>query len=341
MNTSSVEYLIKNRGNNFNLIRLVAAVAVIYGHTFAITGHGPIDIFLQYVGFKFIGGVAVDVFFIISGFFITSSFLNSKNIKYFCISRVLRIYPALIVCIFLTVFILGPIFTNDNNYFTNVGTWRYLMVNASGIDTLYDLPGVFDKLVIKGVNGSLWSIAVEIKSYIIILLLGIITILIRKELFNFLFFLLCIISYFEPSIFESIFKYENHRHVVFMFIIGSFIYINKDKFILNPYILLFLLFFAATQHGTENFKFAYMILLPYVVFYIAFLPEFKLFNKLGDYSYGCYLYGWIIQQIVFSINPLISNYEHVIYSVLLSVLMGILSWHLIEKHTLKLKKRFA
>jgi len=59
------------RGNNFNLIRLIAALFVIYGHTAAVTGNGPNDIYLQYVGNKFIGGLAVDIFFIISGFFIS------------------------------------------------------------------------------------------------------------------------------------------------------------------------------------------------------------------------------------------------------------------------------
>lgn len=74
MNTNNIGYFLQNRNNNFNLIRLLASIAVIYGHTTAITGHGPADIFLQYVGFKFIGGVAVDVFLLLVVFLLHQVF---------------------------------------------------------------------------------------------------------------------------------------------------------------------------------------------------------------------------------------------------------------------------
>lgn len=337
---NTIEYYLNKKSNNFNLIRLLAAIAVIYGHTSAITGHGPIDLFLQYVGFKFIGGVAVDVFFVISGFFITSSFINAKNYKYFLASRILRIYPALIVCILLTVFIVGPLFTESTEYFTNKQTWEYLYLNSSAYSTVYHLPGVFTNLFDRGVNGSLWSIAVEVKLYIIVFIFGFFRILKNKYLFNSLFFIIIIISYFNPTFFEFILKYENHRHVALMFLIGSFIYMNKESLILNPYILLFLCFFSVTQHGTDNFVYAYMLLLPYLVFYIGFSNEIKLFNKIGDYSYGVYLYGWLVQQIVIYFLPLSSNTNHAIISIFFSLSIGIFSWHLIEQRLLKLKERF-
>ena len=72
-------------------MRLIAALAVIYGHASAVTGKGPADIFLQWVGYKFIGGVAVDVFFVISGYLITQSALSKNGLIYYCASRILRI----------------------------------------------------------------------------------------------------------------------------------------------------------------------------------------------------------------------------------------------------------
>jgi len=337
---NTIEYLLNKKSNNFNLIRLLAAISVIYGHTSAITGHGPADLFLQYVGFKFIGGVAVDIFFVISGFFITSSFVNAKNYKYFLVSRILRIYPALIVCILLTVFIVGPLLTESTEYFTNKQTWEYLYLNSSAYSTVYHLPGVFTNLFDKGVNGSLWSIAVEVKLYIIVFIFGLFSILKNKYFFNSLFFVIIVISYFKPTFFEYILQFENHRHVALMFLIGSFIYINKEMLILNPFILLFLCFFAATQHGTDNFVYAYMVLLPYMVFYIGFSKEIKVFNKIGDYSYGVYLYGWVVQQIVIYFSPALSNLNHAIISIIFSLFMAMISWHLIESRLLKLKERF-
>ena len=75
------------RNNSMNIMRLLAALAVIYGHASAVTGRGPGDLFLQFVGYKFIGGVAVDVFFVLSGFLITASAMSGKGIRYFVVSR--------------------------------------------------------------------------------------------------------------------------------------------------------------------------------------------------------------------------------------------------------------
>ena len=143
MKNNSIGFLLKNKSNNFNLLRLFAAILVIYGHTSAVTGRGPADIFLQIVGFKFIGGVSVDVFFVISGFFITSSAVNAPTFRYYLGARALRIYPALITLMVLTVFILGPIFTTSEQYWSSEETWKYFFVNGSARGVVYNLPGVF------------------------------------------------------------------------------------------------------------------------------------------------------------------------------------------------------
>lgn len=130
----------KGSQNNLNLIRLLAALSVIYGHASAVTGQGPADIFLQLVGFKFIGGVAVDIF-VISGFLITASAMGRHGLKYYVASRLLRIYPALIVCVVFTVLVIGPLFSVADDYFKAGQTWRYFWVNASIYNTEYFLPG--------------------------------------------------------------------------------------------------------------------------------------------------------------------------------------------------------
>ena len=64
--------------NHFNLIRLVAAWMVIYGHAWAITGAPGGDLVAQYTQYKFAGGVAVDVFFFASGLLITASLQRNR-----------------------------------------------------------------------------------------------------------------------------------------------------------------------------------------------------------------------------------------------------------------------
>jgi len=146
----------EEKRNNFHLIRLLAALAVIYGHAYAVTASPGGDLFLQWVGFKFIGGVAVDIFFVISGFLITGSLERSSAWRYIW-ARCLRIFPALFVAVTLSVVVLGPLFTNDPGYWSNPQTWKYWWSNALMWRTEYFLPGVFQSNPDAAVNGSLWA----------------------------------------------------------------------------------------------------------------------------------------------------------------------------------------
>ena len=129
----NLEQAIRRENNNFDLVRLIAALAVIFGHSFYLfptNGYKePISIILKN---DYSGSLAVYVFFFLSGIFITSSFDKSNSPVKFVIARAFRIWPALIVCILLTVFVIGPIFTNQSlaNYFSAHQTWRYLVKTA-------------------------------------------------------------------------------------------------------------------------------------------------------------------------------------------------------------------
>ena len=129
--------------NNFNLIRLLAAWLVIYGHAWAITGSAGGDLVTRLTQFKFAGGVAVDVFFFISGFLIAAS-LERNDTRGYLASRALRILPALIVCVSLSVFVLGPLLTSSADYWRDPRTWDYLWANGTLWSSRYDLPGVFE-----------------------------------------------------------------------------------------------------------------------------------------------------------------------------------------------------
>lgn len=328
------------RNNSMNIMRLLAALAVIYGHASAVTGRGPGDIFLQFVGYKFIGGVAVDVFFVLSGFLITASAMSGKGVRYFLASRLLRIYPALIVCISGSVFLLGPLMTASDAYWQSAGTWQYLIGNATAYRTEYFLPGVFTELHDRAINGSLWSLHVEVILYAMVSIGFVVGIFSSRGVFNTLFFSVIILGYFAPDIFSKLFGPENHRHVAMMFMIGSFAWVNRDFIPMEPAILFVLLVFAASVHGTSKFGFAYVLLLPYLVFYIAASRWGLWFNRWGDYSYGTYLYGWPCQQLVLIAFPGISNAGNVVLAAVLAVSLAFLSWHLVEKPSLQLKERF-
>ena len=340
MNGNTLGTVFDARNNSMNIMRLLTALAVIYGHASAVTGRGPGDIFLQFVGYKFIGGVAVDIFFVLSGFLITASALSAKGLRYFIASRVLRIFPALIVCCLLSVFVLGPLLTVSDEYWQSSATWRYLLGNATAYRTEYFLPGVFSGLHDKAVNGSLWSLQIEVRLYLIVGIIFLIGAFSSKKIFNTLFFSVIILGFFAPDTFSKLFEPENHRHVAMMFMIGSFAWVNRDSIPMRPDVLFALLVFAASLHGTNKFGFAYALLLPYLVFYISTGKWGLWFNRMGDYSYGTYLYGWPCQQLVLMAYPDISNMGNTIISCFFALFLAILSWHLVEKSSLNLKERF-
>jgi peptidoglycan/LPS O-acetylase OafA/YrhL len=334
----SLGALFEERSNNFNLIRLLAALAVIYGHASAITGHGPPDLFLRIVGYKFLGGVAVDVFFVISGFLIASSAMGRNGLLYYSASRVLRIYPALVCCIVVTVLVIGPLLTEADDYFSSRTTWNYLWRNMTAWDTQYFLPGVFEHNHDKAVNGSLWSLVVEVRLYVIVLAFALSGIFSNRWIFNAVFVLVLLLNLAAPSLWETFFQYENHRHVALMFLIGSFCWVNRDAIPCNGFLLLLLLAFAAKLHGGDHFGIAYALVLPYLVLWFAFVPGLAWFNKFGDYSYGVYLYGWLSQQLVASRLQGLENWENTLLSCLLALALASASWHLVERPALGLKK---
>lgn len=88
----------KSKNNNFNLIRLFAALQVAIVHSVSY-----LNIDIQYLKFlELFPGVPI--FFFISGFLIIKSFKKKNNkLKNFFYSRILRIYPGLYFCFILTI----------------------------------------------------------------------------------------------------------------------------------------------------------------------------------------------------------------------------------------------
>ena len=160
------------RKNNLDIIRFLAATLVVFSHAYPLTtGNNATEPFAVCSnGQMTFGELAVSIFFIISGFLITQSYDRSKNPIYYFKARVLRIFPGLIFCVLLTVFFLGPIFTelNVKDYFKDPKTYDYLKtITLYWIQ--YDLPGVFQTNVWPGaVNGSLWTLWYEFFFYIVV-----------------------------------------------------------------------------------------------------------------------------------------------------------------------------
>ncbi|MFM7726993.1 MAG: acyltransferase family protein, partial [Flavobacteriales bacterium] len=193
---------LERHSNNLDAIRLFAALFVLIGHAPAMLyneGYSwdPIN---ELFGLR-IQTLGVCIFFVVSGFLVSRSWQERSSIRGFILSRVLRIFPALIIVVALSVFVLGPCLTtlSISDYFLSPVTLKYLQ-NVSLYRMYYYLPGVFEGNPHPGsVNGSLWTLPYEFTCYLLLMTLGII-----KALKNRLVALLIIlVIIFQYIIFQS------------------------------------------------------------------------------------------------------------------------------------------
>jgi peptidoglycan/LPS O-acetylase OafA/YrhL len=169
-----------HRGNAFDLLRLVAALLVVFGHSWVLTGHEDLLAFLSGTN---AGDLGVGVFFLLSGYLVSASWLADPALKRFAARRALRIYPAYALVVVVLALVLGPLVTRltAGAYFGSGGTWKFLGGNLAIIPVQFALPGVFgDNPYPNAVDGSLWTIRVEVLCYVGIAVLGLIGLLRRR-----------------------------------------------------------------------------------------------------------------------------------------------------------------
>jgi len=153
-------------------------------------------------------------------------------------------------------------------------------------------------------------------------------------------FSLNIIYHFYPSV-SSIYTRLFIRFFS-LFFTGATAYMYREKLYFSFWLVLpAVLILAASTFQKDVFFVVYCITLPYLVFYIAYVPINFLhnFNKFGDYSYGIYIYAFPIQQSVISLLPKITIIGMTILSFCITFILAFLSWHIIEKNALKLKNK--
>ena len=332
-----------SRKNNFTGIRILFAWLVLYGHSYAIQKtvgiRDPLNILFQ--GSVWIGEIAVNGFFAISGFLVAASFIN-RGLKDYAISRILRIIPALFLCVLLTVFFLGPIFTNLSlrEFFLNSQTYAYLSNGFAIFKVEWILPGVFEDNIRPAVNGSLWSLPVEARCYLILAVIGFFGLLKDRTLAN-----LCIISVF---LFGVIFFSEipliggnsKWARPSMYFLIGVFFFINRDRVILDHRLAFLAVILIFSSFGEEWFLYVFPLSFVYLIFYTAYATKYINFDKkIGDISYGIYIYAWPVQQIVADIFPQFTPSWNTIISSLMVIPTAFISWRYIEKPILGYKKR--
>ena len=340
--------LSQGRNNNFNLIRMAAALAVLVGHSFPLAdGAGSPEPLQSMLGMS-LGAMAVDVFFVASGFLITSSLL-SRDIFSFIWSRVLRVFPALFSMLVLTVFLMGVVFTSLSviDYLFSPVTRTYFLkclTLFSGVK--HFLPGVFEENPYKGaVNGSLWTLPYEVRMYATIAVIWVASRAmygLRLSVFSFVVVVLALISCLSNLMGFAPFHFKPLPVRLFsMFFMGASFYVLRRRIPISSVIFWGLLAGLLLSAGSPKaFNYLYTLSIGYIVVFVAYFPAGLIleYNRLGDYSYGFYIYAFPVQQSVVALVPGISAPQLMLVSMVVTAVLAVLSWHLLEKRCLGLKK---
>jgi peptidoglycan/LPS O-acetylase OafA/YrhL len=335
----SQPYLLHNQ-NNFDCLRLLAALLVVFAHSFMCLNLpqpamvAPADPNQQIT----VGTLGVTIFFVISGFLITRSYLtNNGNIINYAKSRVLRIYPALLVQYLLVALVIGALATTLKltEYYSRLFAIPHLALIPFGFSFPF-LPGVFEHNPKPGfVNENLWTLGFELTMYVAIAI-----ILKAQTLFKVQVLLPCALLYGAYLFRYAAFNPHNVRELGLLhcwsFLLGSLGYVYFDKISLSIGVALTGAMAMILSRDTVYYVFTYTLATAYIVLFVAFLrPKCRLY-KYGDFSYGIYLYGFPVEQYYATLGEK-SLLAFLAASIATSVSFAALSWFLVEKPALLLK----
>jgi peptidoglycan/LPS O-acetylase OafA/YrhL len=336
--------LMQGRTNNLNLIRLIASCAVALSHCYNFTGQLASEPLLKLTGTTTLGYLSVFVFFVISGALVAQSFDRTASVWHFIAARVLRLYPALLVTLLATAYVLGPMYTtlSLSDYFAHNEVRRYVEDNFLFKDH-GGLPGVFAEAggFTATVNGSLWSLQYEVYAYLLLFLCGISGLISNRAAFNTAAVLLFLLYSKEPMGFLLVPGSWNAVICVPLmgFLLGALVYVNRHHLACKLSFAVAGLVIYVLLRGHQWVHVVFVLTLGYAVLTLGFHPNLQLRIKLpNDYSYGIYLYAFPVQQAIMHSAPTQSALALFAMTMLATVPLAMLSWHLIEKPALKLKK---
>lgn len=344
-----IQDYLKGRDNNFNLLRFIAAFSVVWSHaTIVVYGNDAIEPLMREFGYT-LGSLAVNVFFVISGFLMAQSYLRSRNLYYYAAARFMRLIPGLFVVSILAAFVMGPVFTtlNTGDYFAQADTWVYVPITTSMVDDLLTLPGVFETHpAYVEINTPLWTLRWEAAAYVGIAILGVLKGLENKRIFA-VSGLLFIILFFSVTTFtdlrDQIAPADHFLRFGLCYLVGAAGYVYRSSIPLNSLGVTVLAIATFVLRNTEAYQFLLIVTIGYGTIWLAYVPAglIRKFNDLGDYSYGVYIYGFPVKQMMFAIFPLLTPVPLFLLAAPLILVAASISFHLVEKPALDQRHKFA
>jgi peptidoglycan/LPS O-acetylase OafA/YrhL len=327
--------------NNFGALRLLFAVLVILAHApEMIDGDRSRELLTRVFGTLSLGEVAVDGFFLVSGYLITASYRAKRSFRDFVLRRARRIYPAFVVASLLCIAVVAPLAGGDLAAVSPLQTLLRLSLLLMPV-----VPGAFADLPYPLLNGAMWTIPCEFGCYLLLGLVGTARAFRRRgrylALLAGLGALLALrglcLPVGQPG--DALGSLSEMIRLTFVFACGGAFRLFADRIAYTRRgaavaagLLLPLMFSRALAEP------AFAILGGYLIFWYAFAVRPNVLSRATaqvDPSYGLYLYAWPLQSLLIARVPGISPWTVAVLALAGAIPLGILSWYLVERPMLR------
>ena len=346
-----------NRKNCFDYVRLYGAFQVLISH-----GQAHLNLNIPSIIANIFSYDGVSIFFAISGFLVTISWINSNfNLKTYLIARSLRIFPALWTSAIISFFLI--IFLGKFKFAFSLKGILWLFSQASPF-TFWN-PNELRDFGVGVINGSLWTIPVELQFYIFVPLLISLYFLLKRRFSGFISSLslvfiaalsVLIKIYIPPvpagdgtaaregSILVKLLYVSFAPHIC-TFIMGMLLALIVGVFG-QKVCARFFIFIGLIMISIDNIPFINESLGIWIhpiytaLIFIGIGLFSSPFKLRFDISYGLYLYHMLVANLLLEID--INNQFNILYAYLFfTFLLAFLSWNFIESPILKFKKYFV
>ena len=340
--------------NSFDAIRLGLATLVVFEHSyFLISNRFDGEPLYRLTGGQYNSGAfAVCMFFAISGFLVTRSWIMTQNPQRYLAKRIARIVPGFLVATFAACVLLGPLVATDPFQFLAEQKWLAIGVSAIALRQV-DVSGVLAGNAVSLLHGTLWTIKYEFDCYLLIALIGAFGLLqpprawiIYLPLFAGLFaaragwFRLPLIDHgitalviSSPDQWPSLFPF---------FFAGSALYLYRQYIAKTAALFAGAILLMALSSMVGGMYWALLIGGTYSVIYLALSSSahLVLFGKRVDLSYGVYLYGWpVAQTLLYFTHQKLSPLPLFILAMPVTLLIAYASWRVVERPSLDMLRR--
>lgn len=335
------------RRNNFDLLRFAFAFVVLLVHAQVLSGSPSLEAYSHLLSSQ----IAVQSFFVVSGFLIFMSYENSRGIRNYIGKRIRRIYPAYVFVVIVFA-LAGFIFSSASwHAYFSLPLLKYLIANLAFLNFVHpDLPGLFQNNLLHAVNGALWTLKIEVMFYVAVPIVVMAFARFGKfPVFVFLYVASITYSLIMAMMAERTglgFYWELQRQLpgqLCFFIVGALGYYyfqHLDRYAI-PLVMVALICFLF-QDWLPWMAIQPLALGILVVVAACIFPYVGNFGRYGDFSYGIYIVHFPILQLliehgVFARSPWLG----LLAAILLAVAAAILLWHFVEKRFLRRSSHYV